>query len=173
MLFAFGDFELDVAFCELRCTGERIPLQPKVLDTLRYLIEHRDHVVSKQELLDALWDGQHLNDIAVPWSVSHARRALGQQRSDKHPIETVRGRGYRFVAPVRIVLESSAAQADGSHARPSQPSVIATSGEPFVGRDDVMAQLKAALMAAQNGSGSLWLLTGEAGIGKTRCANEL
>jgi eukaryotic-like serine/threonine-protein kinase len=174
MLFAFGDdFELDVALCELRRTGERIALQPKVLDTLRYLIEHRDHVVSKQELLDALWDGQHLNDIAVPWSVSHARRALGQQRSDKHPIETVRGRGYRFVAPVRIVLESSAAPADGSPARPSHPPVIATSGEPFVGRDDVMAQLKAALMAAQNGSGSLWLLTGEAGIGKTRCANEL
>jgi DNA-binding winged helix-turn-helix (wHTH) protein/tetratricopeptide (TPR) repeat protein len=171
MLFAFGDFELDVAFCELRRTGARIPLQPKVLDTLRYLIEHRDHVVSKQELLDALWDGQHLNDIAVPWSVSHARRALGQQRSHQHPIETVRGRGYRFVAEVRVVLDSSPPQTNG-HARPSEELVRPTSGEPFVGRDEIMAQLTAALMTARNGSGSLWLLTGEAGIGKTRCATE-
>src|SRR6185503_1110776 len=153
MLFAFGDFELDVAFCELRRTGERIALQPEVLDTLRYLIEHRDHVVSKQELLDALWAGQHLNDIAVPWSVSHARRALGQRRSNKHPIETVRGRGYRFVAPVRVVRDSSPVHANGSPVRSSD-------------------ELMAALTAARNGCGSFWLLTGEAGIGKTRCATE-
>ena len=172
MLFAFGEFELDVAFCELRRTGERIPLQPKVLDTLRYLIEHRDHVVSKQELLDALWDGQHLNDIAVPWSVSHARRALQQRRSDKHPIETVRGRGYRFVTPVRVVLESSSAEPNGSRAAAGAESVRANRGEPFVGRGEVMAQLTGALLAARSGSGSLWLLTGEAGIGKTRCATE-
>jgi DNA-binding winged helix-turn-helix (wHTH) protein/tetratricopeptide (TPR) repeat protein len=172
MLFAFGEFELDVAFCELRRTGARIQLQPKVLDTLRYLIEHRDHVVSKQELLDALWDGQQLNDIAVPWSVSHARRALQQRRSDKQPIETVRGRGYRFVTPVRVVVDSAAAQTNGSHARLGAESVRPSRGEPFVGRGEIMAQLTGALTAARSGSGSLWLLTGEAGIGKTRCATE-
>ena len=50
MLFGFGPFELDLATCELRRAGESVPLQPRVFGTLRYLIEHRDRVVGKQEL---------------------------------------------------------------------------------------------------------------------------
>jgi DNA-binding winged helix-turn-helix (wHTH) protein/tetratricopeptide (TPR) repeat protein len=159
MRFAFGEFELDVGVGELRRGGQPVRLQPRVFDTLRHLIEHRDRVVGKQELIDVCWDGETSNPIAVPWSVSHARKALGQGRSQPGPIETVRGRGYRFVAEVTRPATSGAAGT--------------ASGELFVGRDDVMDRLVRALTAARAGNGRLCLLTGEAGIGKTRCATEL
>jgi eukaryotic-like serine/threonine-protein kinase len=172
MVFAFGEFELDIGACALRRRGRSLPLrlQPKVFDVLRYLIEHRDRVVSKEELIDALWDGQSVNRIAVPWSVSHARKALGQSGTESRPIETVRGKGYRFAADVhRVPQVPSNAPADApppsARARPNR--------EPFLGRDDVMERLVAALDDARAGHGRLVLLTGEAGIGKTRCASEL
>jgi DNA-binding winged helix-turn-helix (wHTH) protein len=172
MVFAFADFELDVAAGELRRAGEAIPLQPKVFDTLRYLIEHRDHVVTKQELLDAFWEGESMNPVAVPWSISHARKALGQRRSEAGPIETLRGKGYRFVVEVRRTPQAqadrrleAAASALGEGAR--------RRAELFLGRDDVMDRLGAALNDARAGQGRVCLLTGDAGIGKTRCAEEL
>ena len=159
MRFAFGEFVLDIAVGELRRGGEPVRLQPRVFDTLRHLIEHRDRIVSKQELIDACWNGESSNPIAIPWSISHARKALGQGRSQPGPIETVRGQGYRFVAEVT---------------RPASVAGPAVAqGEPFLGRDDVMDRLVRALNAARAGSGRLCLLTGEAGIGKTRCATEL
>ncbi len=170
MRLVFGDFELDAATGAFRRHGKMIPMQPRVFDTLRYLIEHRDHVVGKQELLDALWGGESTNAVAVPWSVSHARRALGQRGGAGGPIETVRGRGYRFVAEVRHSEGSPPASPGGRHA----PTTSTSRGvEPFLGREQIMGRLTDALNEARGGRGRLVLLTGEAGIGKTRCASEL
>jgi DNA-binding winged helix-turn-helix (wHTH) protein/tetratricopeptide (TPR) repeat protein len=166
MVLAFGPFELDVAACELRRDGRTVPLQPRVFDTLRYLVEHRERLVAKQELIDALWGGQQLNAVAVPWSISHARKALGH---DSRYIETVRGRGYRFVAEVREVPNRNApGRLD------PEPTALptATTNEPFVGREQAILQLTAAVEAGRAGRGGLLLLAGEPGIGKTRCASE-
>jgi DNA-binding winged helix-turn-helix (wHTH) protein/tetratricopeptide (TPR) repeat protein len=168
MIFAFGEFELDVRLCVLRRGSEPVAVQPKVFDTLRYLIEHRDRVVSKAELLDVVWDGQRLSGVAVPWSIRHARRALGQAGVERQPIETVRGRGYRFAAEVRASTDPASAGRT-----PTIPPGMRPAGEPFLGRDAVIQRLSDALEAAQRGRGSLCLLVGEAGIGKTRCAGEL
>src|SRR5688572_5971555 len=171
VVFAFGQFELDVGARELRRDGRSVPLQPRVFSTLLYLIEHRDRVVSQQELIDALWEGAQLNPIAVPWSISHARRALGQRANSNPLIETVRGRGYRFIADVRS--HSDAASVGDSPLTWNSSVRTASAGGLFVGRDEVMAQLVSALGAARAGQGSLCLLTGEPGIGKTRCAEEI
>lgn len=168
MIFAFGEFEVDVRLCVLRRGTEAIPVQPKVFDTLRYLIEHRDRVVSKAELLDAVWDGQRLSGVAVPWSIRHARRVLGQAGDEKRPIETVRGRGYRFAAEVDARLPETG----GEPIEASAPLRQRSSSEPFLGRESVMRRLAGALSDAQAGKGSLWLVVGDAGIGKTRCAGE-
>jgi eukaryotic-like serine/threonine-protein kinase len=187
MLLAFGPFELDLAACELRCEGRTIAMQPRVFDTLRYLVERRDRVVSKQELIGALWSGQQLNSVAVPWSISHARKALGQRGRHPSYIETVRGRGYRFVADVRLIAaprstSAGAAPADGGIAPALRggatlhervETAFLAEPEPFVGRAEIMLQLEAALDVAGTGHGGLCLLTGDAGMGKTRCANEL
>ena len=118
MNFLFGHFELDASGFKLRREGAEVPLQPKVFDAIRYLVEHPDRVVRKEELLEALWPGEHVNDTAVPWTISRARKALGQGPDAKDPIETVRGRGYRFTAPVTQV-QPSASQGPASSSPPA------------------------------------------------------
>jgi DNA-binding winged helix-turn-helix (wHTH) protein/tetratricopeptide (TPR) repeat protein len=172
--FFFGDFELDASTYKLRRAGSEIPLQPKVFDAIRYLIEHHDRVVRKEELLDALWPGEHVNDTAVPWTISRARKVLGQGPDANQPIETVRGRGYRFTGELR---QAGATEPPPSSASPgwSQQTNGARTrapSDPFVGRGDTIERLLGALHEASSGRGRLCLLTGEAGIGKTRCTNE-
>lgn len=168
MLYSFEPFELDLATCELRCGGQSLRLQPRVFGVLRYLIEHRDRVVSKQELIDALWGGSQLNAVAVPWTINRLRKALGEEVHGAAVIETVRGHGYRFSVAVQTRLS------EGSSAGKALPLPAATfvPERPFVGRDSIMQQLSAALSSASEGAGSLYLLSGEAGIGKTRCVEE-
>jgi DNA-binding winged helix-turn-helix (wHTH) protein len=165
--FRFGDFIVDTVSYSLLRAGQNVPVRPKVFDLLRYLIEHRERVVTKQELLDALWRGQHVDEFAVPWTVSHTRRALGQDTGTQQPIQTLRGRGYRFVAEVTEFVREAPAP------RSVPPARASMEPDPFVGREPLMEQLAARLARAREGHGSFCLLTGEAGIGKTRCLDEL
>jgi DNA-binding winged helix-turn-helix (wHTH) protein/tetratricopeptide (TPR) repeat protein len=170
VLWAFDEFELDVLACELRRRGRAIVLQPRVFDTLRYLIENNARVVSRQELLDALWKGQQVKPGAVPWCVNHVRRALGQRALDKYPIDTIRGRGYRFVAAVRRQGARDSAPPEDVSPRWSRND----GGDgPFVGRSETMGRLVDSLANARAGEGTVVLLTGPQGIGKTRSMAEL
>ncbi|HKP57501.1 MAG TPA: AAA family ATPase [Polyangiales bacterium] len=183
MRYTFVGYELDTDAYKLSHGSQELRLQPQVFDVLRYLVEHRERVVSKDELLGALWPDAHVNEAAVTWSISHARRALGQTRGDKLPIETVHGRGYRFAADVQVLdattlsatpLRDSVRPAPTTPAQAAQPApALPMPALPFVGRSELMAQLQAQLVEAQNSAGRLCLLAGEAGIGKTRCATEL
>jgi DNA-binding winged helix-turn-helix (wHTH) protein/tetratricopeptide (TPR) repeat protein len=171
VVWAFDEFELDPAACELRRRGRAVVLQPRVFDTLKYLIENNARVVSRQELLDALWKGQQVKPGAVPWCVNHVRRALGQRALDKYPVDTIRGRGYRFVASVR----GPGARADSVPPEDTSPRWAApdSTDGPFVGRADVMGRLIDALSSARAGEGAIVLLTGPQGIGKSRSMTEL
>jgi DNA-binding winged helix-turn-helix (wHTH) protein/tetratricopeptide (TPR) repeat protein len=164
MRYGFGDFVFDSDGFLLLRSGESVSLQPRVLEVLRYFIEHRGRMIAKAELLDALWPEQDVNEGVVSWSVSHIRRALGQQRSDGHPIETVHGRGYRFVADVKVLP---------APAPSPQPVPLAPSAAPLVGRAQALAELEQCVREAELGRGGLLVITGESGIGKTRCAQEL
>jgi DNA-binding winged helix-turn-helix (wHTH) protein/tetratricopeptide (TPR) repeat protein len=176
--FLFGQFELDARGYKLRREGDDVPLQPKVFDAIRYLVENHDRVVLKEELLEALWPGEHVNDTAVPWTISRARKALGQGPDAKYPIETVRGRGYRFSGQVMQAPSTTALPGPISSKVLSldivapETSVAFESVDPFVGRAEPMERLLGALHGARNGRGRLCLLMGEAGIGKTRCIGE-
>jgi DNA-binding winged helix-turn-helix (wHTH) protein/tetratricopeptide (TPR) repeat protein len=152
----FGDCELDLARFELRRGGRRVRVQPKVLDLLVYLIRHRERVVPRDELLAAVWPGVVVSETALSQTVKEARRAVRDDGVRQGVIQTVRGRGYRFVAPVE---ESPAAEARRHE-------------EPFVGRASVLQQLAQALAAARAGRGRAVLLCGEPGIGKSRTASE-
>jgi DNA-binding winged helix-turn-helix (wHTH) protein/tetratricopeptide (TPR) repeat protein len=181
--FFFGQFELDPTTYKLRRGGQELPLQPKIFDAIRYLLENRNRVVRKEELLDALWPGQHVNETAVPWTISRARKAIGQDNQENHPIETVRGRGYRFTGEVREVTQNDAGETAAATSSPPasvvpaapstvRPSAPRLANDPFVGRAEVIERLFGALHGASSGRGRLCLVTGEAGIGKTRCMNE-
>ncbi len=162
--FAFADCELDRELYQLRRRGRVVKLEPKVFDVLAHLLEHRDRVVTKDELLDALWPGEALCESVLPRAIAAARRAVGDTRSKARVIETIHGRGYRFVAELRAT--NAAASGATAHAPPPPTSV-------FVGRARTLERLAAALDSALAGRGQLVLLVGEPGIGKTRTTEEL
>ncbi len=168
MRYSFGEYVVDTRHYSLARAGQSIAVRPKVFDVLRYLLENRARVVSKQELLDALWRESFVDDFAVPWTVSHLRKALGQERAAQEPIQTVRGRGYRFVAEVSELPEATSAPLPAKQGG-AEPTVEA----PFIGREALMQQLAERLSRAELGSGSCVLLVGDAGMGKTRCIDEL
>src|SRR5882724_4485856 len=102
MLYVFGDYVLDTLCYELRRAGATVPLRPQVFQVLAYLLAHHDRVVLKQELLEHLWPGQYVGDAALNYSIMEVRKALGDDGHIQRLLRTVRGRGYRFVAPVEV-----------------------------------------------------------------------
>jgi len=169
--YRFGEYELDASSHRLIRGGAAVRVWPKVFDVLRYLVEQRGRTVSKQELLDTLWTDSHVDEVAVPWTISHARRALGQKSGDKAPIETVHGRGYCFTADVEVLEDRAPSSTSAPSVFPAAESALAQ--QPFVGRDAAMQQLQARLTETRAGHGGLCVLSGPAGIGKTRCVDEL
>ena len=104
----FGQFELDANGYKLRREGGEVPLQAKVFDAIRYTGRAlHDRVVRKEELLEALWPGEHVNGRRTLDDQSRSQ-GLGQGPEAKDPIETVRGRGYRFTAEVTQVQPTTA-----------------------------------------------------------------
>src|SRR4029079_5029206 len=106
-VYRFGPFELNVGARELRRGPDEIPVQPQVFALLSYLIEHRDRVVGKAELLDRLWPDAVVLEGSLQRSVSQARAALGDE--DHAFIRTFSRHGYRFVGPVEEGVPSPAA----------------------------------------------------------------
>src|SRR5262245_38361095 len=100
MIHAFADCELDEQLFQLRRRGRVVALEPKIFDVLSYLLRHRDRVVTKDELLDAVWAGQVVSESVLPKCINVARRAVGDTSSRRKVIATIHGRGYRFVASV-------------------------------------------------------------------------
>ena len=116
LVYRFGPFELNVGARELRRGPEEIPVQPQVFALLHYLIERRDRVVGKDELLERLWPDAVVLEASLQRSVSQARAALDDE--DHAFIRTFSRHGYRFVGPVE---ESAPAEAAGSGNAPAQP----------------------------------------------------
>jgi DNA-binding winged helix-turn-helix (wHTH) protein/tetratricopeptide (TPR) repeat protein len=173
MIYVFGEFELDADLYELRRAGEALRIPPKTFDVLRCLIEHRDRVVSKRELLEKLWPGETVTESVLPTNITAIRKALGDERTEARMIQTLHGRGYRFVAPVEVLDEAPTPQPAGPRPGGEQAPAAAPEGPAFVGREAVMAELRALLEDALVGRGRLALLVGEPGIGKTRTIEEL
>jgi DNA-binding winged helix-turn-helix (wHTH) protein len=160
MIHAFRGFELDEELFQLRRRGRVVKLEPKAFDLLAYLLRHRDRVVPKQELLRAVWPDVAVTESVLPSCVGAVRRAVGDDRARARVIQTVHGRGYRFVAEV-----------EGRTQGGTEPDAMPPAS-PFVGRDHALDHLRAGLNSALAGRGRLLLLAGEPGIGKTRTAEE-
>src|SRR5690349_13379804 len=77
-----------------------VPLEPHAVQVLRYLVEHHDRVVTKEELLEKIWPDVFTTDGVLKKAVSRARRALGDDPENPRFIRTFHARGYRFIAPV-------------------------------------------------------------------------
>lgn len=101
MSYQFGSFELDIASVELREGGKTRSLEPQVFALLALLVENRDRLVSKDEIIDKVWDGRVVSDAAVASRVKSARQALGDDGKSQRFIRTIHGQGYRFIADAR------------------------------------------------------------------------
>jgi DNA-binding winged helix-turn-helix (wHTH) protein len=100
MRYVFDDYSLDTQRYELRSAGALIHLEPQVFNVLAYLLAHRHRVVSRDELFERLWPNQFVTDDALGRCIRAARRALGDRSEAPRYLAAIRGRGYRFMAPV-------------------------------------------------------------------------
>jgi DNA-binding winged helix-turn-helix (wHTH) protein len=102
--YRFGPFQLDVRERRVSRGPDVIPLRLKVFDTLRVLVENAGRLVTKQELLDAVWPETTVEENNLNHNVSVLRKALGERATGQQYIETVPRVGYRFVAPVEAAV---------------------------------------------------------------------
>jgi DNA-binding winged helix-turn-helix (wHTH) protein/tetratricopeptide (TPR) repeat protein len=156
----FGPFWLDLAN-ELLWRGEqRVALKPKTFAVLRYLAERPERLITKRELLDALWGDVHVGDAVLKTHLREIRLALGDSVDCPEYIETAHGRGYRFVAKIERQPVRLPARSEGPV--PSESRVV--------GRDAELSALEAGLERALRGPLQTVFLVGEAGAGKTTLA---
>ena len=101
-VIGFGPFEWDRARAELRRDGKRVKLSGQPLDVLSILVEHAERLVSREELRKKLWGERTFVDFeqGLNTAIARLRQALGDSAEQPRYIETVSGRGYRFVAPI-------------------------------------------------------------------------
>jgi DNA-binding winged helix-turn-helix (wHTH) protein len=137
LIYRFDSFELDGSQYRLTRGQETVHLKPSVLELLVLLIEHRERVVSKAELISAIWHDRFVSDNVLSSTVYEARRALGEDAGDARFIKTVHARGYQFhFRPVQV-LEREPEAGTGRSACVQWPGGITPlrEGVNFIGRD--------------------------------------
>src|SRR2546423_6046856 len=116
VIYRFEAFELDPMRRLLSKQGQAIPLTPKVFDTLLALVGQHGRVMSKDELMQAVWPDTIVEETNLAHNISTLRKLLGQKAGDNRFIVTAPGRGYQFVAEVRqearAIAEASRAAAE-------------------------------------------------------------
>jgi len=111
VLYSFYDYALDEACHELRRKGQLVAVEPKVFQVLRYLLQHRDRVVSKEELLEQCWPETFVSEAALTRCLTKLRKAVQADRTAPPVIKTLHGQGYRFVADVTLLSPASSPEA--------------------------------------------------------------
>lgn len=102
MRYGFEDFDLDLDRFELSRAGRPCHVEPKAFDVLAHLVRSHGRVVTKDELLESVWGHRFVSESALTTRIKALRRVLGDDGRDQRVIRTARGRGYEFIAPVRI-----------------------------------------------------------------------
>jgi TolB-like protein len=107
--YEFGDFALDPDRRELTRNAEAIAIGPQVFDLLLFLVRNRERVVSKDDLLDAVWGGRIVSESTLTSHINAVRKAIGDSGEDQRLIRTIARKGFRFVGDVREIDTSDAA----------------------------------------------------------------
>src|SRR5262245_15757653 len=98
--YLFADCVFDTDRRELRRGADLLSVTPQVFDVLQYLIRNRERVVSKDELIAAVWDGRIVSDAALTTRINVVRNAIGDSGEDQRLIKTLPRKGFRFVGAV-------------------------------------------------------------------------
>jgi predicted ATPase/DNA-binding winged helix-turn-helix (wHTH) protein len=150
-VYRVGDHEVDVRRREVRRGGTVVHLEPQAFDLLVYLIEHRDEVVTKHDLLDGVWGHRFVSEAAITTRIKEIRRALDDDGTRQHTIRNVRGIGYRFVAELDALDDAVGVPSGGT------PTLI--------GRDDDLAVITSLVETSP-----VVTIVGPGGVGKSTIA---
>ena len=124
MIYVFEDFSLDIERRELRRDAQLVPVEPQVFDLLAYLISNRQRVVSKDDLVAAIWGGRIISESAISSKVTAVRQAVGDSGGKQRLIRTVTRKGFRFVGDVHERARNEAAILElGAPHLPDKPSI--------------------------------------------------
>ena len=127
MKYRFAEFEIDLSRHELRRLGEAVHIETQVFDLIVHLVRNHDRIVSKDELIETIWNGRIISEAALSSRINAARRALGDNGNDQVLIRTLHKRGFRFVGDVQAV---SALEADAEAVRPVRDDGAASGDVP-------------------------------------------
>ncbi|MBX7223700.1 MAG: AAA family ATPase [Blastocatellia bacterium] len=177
MPYRFFEFSLDAEQSRLSRHGEDLEVQPKVFQALLYLVERRGQLVTKEELVEALWPDTAVSDESLSQIIHKLRRAIGDDGEERRLVQTVPKRGFRFLPEIT-----------GDEPQPAVPAVepavvtVSVPAEPvrkagfpaeiktesgFLGRERELAQLVRHYQAALSGICQFALVGGPSGSGKT------
>ncbi|HVE71076.1 MAG TPA: AAA family ATPase [Thermoanaerobaculia bacterium] len=157
----FGAFHLGHGVELLYRGGDVVPLEPRAVRVLRFLVEHHDRVVSKEELLEKVWSDVFTTDGVLKKAVSQIRRTIGDDAEQSRFIATYHSRGYRFIAPVTHVAKTVSKIV-------SAPPELTQDYDQLAARDTELLTLRAGFRGALEGMPRPVAIVGEAGIGKTQ-----
>ena len=144
---------------QLRCNGRRLKLERIPLKLLFLLVDRHGQIVTRREILEHVWGKGIFIDIenGINSAIRKVRRALSDDPESPRFVATIASKGYRFIAPVRSRASASL--------RPAQSQLV--------GRTFEINKLRTALGDASSGHGRIVLISGEAGVGKTRLSEEI
>jgi TolB-like protein/Tfp pilus assembly protein PilF len=128
LILRFDTYEVDLVQQELRRAGTVVPIEPQVFDVLAYLVQNRGRIVSKDDLLEAVWQGRIVSDAALTSRISAARRAVGDDGNTQALIRTVHKRGFRFVGDVQV--EDATSSTGGETMKELSPGHILSQDTP-------------------------------------------
>ena len=159
----FGPYRLESGPDRLWRDSEEIALRPKSLKVLAYLARRPGRLVTKEELREQVWGTTHVSDTRLRVTVSEVRAALGDDQDSPVSLETVPGRGYRFVARNETTTPGDA--------RSTLDLPLRGGPAPIVGRERELEHLVNRFLEANRGERRLIFLGGEPGVGKTTFVN--
>lgn len=113
MQFVFEDYVLDQERRELTLRGQVVTVGPQVFDLLLQLVSNRDHVVSKDDLLQSVWNGRIVSESTITSHINAVRKAIGDSGEEQRLVRTVPRKGYRFVGEIKLGEIGEARQPDG------------------------------------------------------------
>ena len=146
-----------------------VQLNPKTFTLLQYLVAHAGSVVTKEELLDAVWTDARISERSIKTYIQEIRRVLGDRARTPHYVKTIHGRGYQFIGPIadqetRATRRKRRQRKSRTRGRTSQPHTLAPS---VIGRETEIEQLYDHFEQALQSTRQIVFISGEAGIGKT------
>ncbi len=139
MVFQFNQITLDTVQFRLCVSGNPLSVEPQVFDLLVYLVDNRDRVVTRDELLENLWKGKVVTDATLGVTLRSARKAVGDSGRAQIIIKTIHGRGYQFIAEVTESTADSSSEEKGvlttteTLTLPDKPSIAVL---PFANASD-------------------------------------